>query len=291
MDLIELAKSSGLILDGGMGTMLIMAGLTGGRVSEYWNLENPSVIEKIHQAYIDAGADVITTNTFGASSLKLKKAGLEDQAESINRKAVELARKAAKDRFVAGDIGPTGDLMAPFGPVSIEQAFDSFAGQAACLARSGVDLFLIETMFDVQECLAAVKGVRSVSDLPIFATLTFRKTARGFATIMGNKVSESLEALQDAGAVAVGANCTLGSDDMVGLAEEIRAAIQGLTIVQPNAGSPQTRGADICYPEDSDYFSDRIVKIKALGIEIVGGCCGTTPEYIRKIRQKIQPAT
>ncbi len=291
MKLIELAKSSGLIFDGGMGTMLIMEGLAGGRASECWNIENPSVIEKIHRAYIDAGADVITTNTFGASSLKLKKAGLEDQAELINRTAVELARKAAKDRFVAGDIGPTGDLMAPFGPVSREQAFDNFARQASCLARSGVDLFLIETMFDLQECLAAVKGVRSVSDLPIFATLTFRKTARGFATMMGNKVAESLEALQEAGAAAVGANCTLGSDEMVGLAEEIRAATEGLTIVQPNAGSPQPRGSEIFYPEDSDYFSDRILQIKVLGIEIVGGCCGTTPEYIRKIRQKIQSAT
>lgn len=289
MGIIEQAKTDGLIFDGAMGTMLIFEGLKGGKASEFWNLEKPDVLRNIHKKYFDAGSDVVTTNTFGASSIKLARAGLGEQFSEINETAVRLAKSVAgKGKYVAGDIGPTGEILQPYGALSVSQAVDCFAEQADCLTRAGVDLLIIETMFDVNESILAIRGARSVSSLPIFATLTFKETKTGFATVMGNRVEESMAALVEAGASAVGANCTIGSDAMIRLAERIRESVEVPVIAQPNAGKPETKGADVIYPEDMEYFSDNIKKIKALGIEIVGGCCGTTPDYIRRIAEKIR---
>jgi 5-methyltetrahydrofolate--homocysteine methyltransferase len=288
MGIIEQAITEGLIFDGAMGTMLISEGLKGGKASEFWNIEKPDVIRNIHKKYFDAGSDVVTTNTFGASPIKLAKAGLGDKVAEINETAVRLAKAAASNgKYVAGDIGPIGQMLQPYGTLSVTQAVDCFAEQADCLSRAGADLLIIETMYDINESLLAIQGIRSVSSLPIFATLTFKKTKTGFATVMGNKVEDSMAALVEAGASAVGANCTIGSDDMIELAEKIRKSVRVPVIAQPNAGKPEVKGADIIYPEDEDYFSDNIKKIKSLGIEIVGGCCGTTPEYIRRIAEKI----
>jgi len=288
MNIIEKAKTDGLVLDGGMGSMLFRTGLSG-KPSEFWTLERPEIIESINRAYFDAGADVATTNTFGGSSVKLKKAGLEKQAITANQNAVAIARQAAgKTQYVAGDIGPTGEMLQPFGLLGIEEATATFGEQAAWLAEAGVDLFIIETMFDLNESLAAIAGIRKVSDLPIFATLTFTQSPKGFATIMGNRVEPSMKSLIDAGASAVGANCSIGSDKMIGLAAEIRAAVQSPVVIQPNAGAPKTENGAIVYPEDIEFFSENIRKIKELGVEIVGGCCGTTPDYIRRICEKIR---
>lgn len=287
MDVIEKAKTEGLILDGATGTMLIQAGLEGGKASEFWNLEKPEIIQDIHKSYFEAGSDIVVTNTFGGSPIKLKKVGLGDSIEDVNRIGVRLAREVAGEgQYVAGDIGPIGELLHPSGPIAFEEAIDCFAEQADYLSKAGVDLFIIETIFDVQESLAAIKGIQSVSSKPVFATLTFEKTLKGFLTLMGNRVEESMKSLIDEGAVAVGANCSIGSDAMLDLAREIRQIINEPIIIQPNAGIPDLKDSETTYPEDKDFFSDNIRKIKESGIEIVGGCCGTTPDYIRSIVAK-----
>lgn len=289
MTIEEKIKSQGLLFDGAMGTMLIRKGLTGGRASEFWILENPDAVRSIHKDYYEAGADIVTTNTFGASVIKLKKTGLDGHAEEICKEAVQLARSAGTEgKFVAGDIGPLGELLEPNGTLPAGKAADAFAFQADALSRAGADVIIIETMFDLDEALAAVKGVQSVTSLPIIATLTFQRIPNGFATMMGNRVEAGMKSLRDAGAFAVGANCSIGSDAMVDLAREIRAAVDIPVIIQPNAGIPEIRGLETVYPETMEYFSNNIRLIRSEGIEIVGGCCGTTPEYIHMIAESMK---
>ena len=285
MTLLEMIQKEGLLFDGAMGTMLINAGLTSGHVSDYWNLEKPEEIQKIHKAYFDSGADIVTTNTFGASRIKLKKANLDTHTEEINTIAVKIANAvASKNQFVAGDIGSTGEMMIPFGVASPEEIQNNFAEQASFLKEAGVDAFIIETMFDIKESIAAIKGVRSVSDLPIFATLTFEYKNNNFATIMGNQAIDSFKQLVDCGADVVGANCSVGSDIMVLLAELLQKNHNGLTIIQPNAGIPKTVNAQLIYPESVDEYANNIIKMKKMGINVVGGCCGTNPDYIKQIK-------
>ncbi|PIE61393.1 MAG: methionine synthase I, cobalamin-binding domain-containing protein [Desulfobacterales bacterium] len=289
MNILEELKEKDLIFDGGMGTMLIARGLQGGNAPERWNLTRPEDILAVHSAYFDAGADVATTNTFGASALKLKKMGVTETMADIVTAAVKIAREAAgPDRFVAGDIGEAGEMMAPMGPLSKDDAHSCFKEQAEALAEAGVDLFIIETQFDLNMAVAAIQGVRAVTDLPIACTMTFKQTPKGFFTIMGNPPEESMKTLVGEGASIVGANCAMGSDTMVELAGPIRDAVDVPILIQPNAGLPET-GPDntVIYPESADFFADNLMKIKALGVEMVGGCCGTTPDYIRTIYNRI----
>jgi methionine synthase I (cobalamin-dependent) len=288
MNLMDVIRSRGLIFDGAMGSMLIRNGIPGGHASESWNLEKPDMVRSIHQAYFQAGADVATANTFGATSIKLKKAGLDGRRKEINLAGVRLAREAATPgKWVAGDMGPTGELLAPSGTLPVEAAIDGYAEQASSLADAGVDLLIVETMYDLEEALAAVTGIQRVTSLPIFVTMTFQQSPSGFVTIMGNWVEPSVRKLEDAGVAAVGANCSLGSDTMIELAREIRKAVRIPVVIQPNAGIPQIRGSETVYPESPEQFAENIAKIRAEGVEIVGGCCGTTPETITRIRERI----
>jgi 5-methyltetrahydrofolate--homocysteine methyltransferase len=289
MTFIEKVGAQGMIFDGALGTMLIREGLGGGKASEFWILEKPEIVQAIHKSYFDAGADIVTTNTFGASVIKLQKSGLAGHAERINVLAVQTARAAgSKGKFVAGDIGPLGDLLEPSGTISVESAVDAFSEQAEALSGAGADVIIVETMFDLDEALAAIKGIQSVCSLPILATLTFQRIpSGGFATMMGNRVEVGMKTLRDAGAFAVGANCSIGSDAMVDLAREIRNFVDIPVIIQPNAGIPEIKGLETVYPESVEYFLKNIRIIKSEGIEIVGGCCGTTPEYIRIIAETI----
>ena len=289
MELIEKVKQDGLVLDGGMGSMLIARGLRGGDCAEKWNVDHHEIIQEIHRAYFDAGADVATANTFGASSLKLEKMGIKEGVEIINTEAVKNAKAAAKQgQYVAGDLGPVGEMFSPMGSMTVERAKAIYVHQAGIIEAAGVDLFLIETIFDLNEALTALEAVQAVSSKPVFCSLTFNQTKRGFFTLMGNPVEASMQQLRDAGAAAVGANCSLGSDGMIGLAGQIRESVDIPVIIQPNAGMPQT-GPDgaALYPEDEILFAGNIKKIKALGVDIVGGCCGTTPAFIQKIRESI----
>ena len=289
MEIIEKVKQEGLVLDGGMGSMLISRGLAGGDCAELWNIEHPEVIQEIHRAYFDAGADVATANTFGASSFKLEKTGIGERVEAINTEGVNHARAAAgPGHLVAGDLGPVGEMLSPMGSMTIERAKEIYLNQVGVIETAGVDLYLIETIFDLNEAVVALEAVQAVSAKPVFCSLTFNLTQRGFFTLMGNPVETSMQRLRDAGAAAVGANCSLSSDGMIALARQIRASVEIPVIIQPNAGMPQT-GPDgtVSYPEDETEFAGNMKQIKALGIDIVGGCCGTTPSYIRKIKASI----
>lgn len=272
-----------------MGSMLIAKGLKGGDSSEKWNIDHPEIIQSIHKAYFDAGSDVATTNTFGGTSFKLGKTGLSEKMESINRAAVQNARAAAgPEQFIAGELGPLGEMFSPMGAMTFEKAKENYTEQATILEDEDVDLYLIQTVFDVQEALAALEAIKSISNKPVICSLTFNQTKRGFFTLVGNPVADSMKKLESTGASAVGANCSMGSDTMLLLAEEIRQAVNIPIIMQPNAGMPQTSSdGSVTYPESEAFFASNIKKMKDLGVDIVGGCCGTTPEYIRTVKKSI----
>ncbi len=289
MDILEKVRKEGLVFDGALGSILISKGITGGEATELWNITHPDIIMEIHRAYYDAGSDVASANTYGASAIKLKKMGVTHSVEEINRTGVRIAREACGNhQYVAGELGSLGDLLQPMGPVSFDEAVDCFAQQAGFLEDEGVDVFLIETIFDLNIALAAIKAVRSVSGKPIFCSLTFKEMEKGFFTIFGNNPRDSMKSLVDAGASAVGANCSIGSRTMIDLAGEIRRSVEVPMIIMPNAGMPEIKKDNtLFYPEDEIFFANNLKKIKTLGVEIVGGCCGTTPEYIRKIKEII----
>jgi 5-methyltetrahydrofolate--homocysteine methyltransferase len=287
--ILELGREKVVLLDGAMGTMLFSSGLPCDKPPELWSLSHPEIILEIHRRYIRAGVDIIQTNTFGASSLKLKKSGNEKKMEKVNLSAVKIAKEACPaDRYVAGNIGPTSEFFEPLGKAKFKELKKVFSRQAELLLGGGVDLFSIETMFDLREALAAVEGVKEVSSLPLFVCMTFEKKPRGYFTLMGDEVSFSLKELEEAGADVVGANCTLGSAEMTGLVPRMRKSTNLPLIVQPNAGKPVIRKGETVYLQKPDSFAGDMLKMIKSGVDFAGGCCGTTPEFIRKIKEGLK---
>ncbi len=286
--ILELTRQRVVLFDGAMGTMLFSYGLPLGMPPELWNLSHPEIIFKLHQKYVQAGADAIQTNTFGASSLKLRKSGNEKKMKRLNEAAVKIARKACPDdKYVAGNIGPSGEFLEPVGKVKFRELKKTFSDQAEVLLSGGVDLFSVETMFDLREALAAIGGVREVSSRPLFVCMTFEKKTKGYFTLMGDEVSSSLKKLEQAGADVVGANCTLGSKDMVKLASVMKKSSNLPIIVQPNAGMPKLVKGKTVYLQKPDSFADDVLKMVKSGVNFIGGCCGTTPEFIKAIEKRI----
>lgn len=282
MKITEILKSRKILLDGAMGSMLIAKGMKAGEVPELWNINRKDDIIEIHKNYIDAGADMILTNTFGGSPLKLAKNNIENILE-ITEQAVDNAKKASK--FVIGDIGPTGEMIKPMGNITEEELYKTFQSQAELLITSGVNAILIETMYDLREAIAAVNAVRSVSEnITIMATMTFDRKKRGFFTLMGDTPIRCYHELKEAGVDIVGANCTLDSDDMLELAIISRDLTDLPLLFQANAGQPQFVDGDVLYPQTPDHYAIKMVEILQYA-DIIGGCCGTTPEHIRKIRE------
>ncbi|KPK78554.1 MAG: hypothetical protein AMJ89_01175 [candidate division Zixibacteria bacterium SM23_73] len=276
--ILDLAKRRVVLFDGAMGSTLISLGLPEGECPESWNLTHSEVISDIHQ------------NTFGANRLRLASFGYNNRVEEINIRAVEIAKKVCpKDKFVAGDIGPCGDFLEPMGKFSIEELEKSFLEQARALAppKGGVDFFSIETMCDLREAMIAIEVIKTVSDLPIFVSMTFDKKPKGYFTIMGNTISECATNLKKAGADVIGANCTLGSAEMIGLVEELRKGTDLPIIIQPNAGKPELIGGKLVYRQDPESFAEDIRKTVNAGANFVGGCCGTTHEFIRVIHKRL----
>jgi len=293
-DFLSTVKRRVVIFDGGMGSMLIAAGLTQREVPEAWVLGKSEKIAEVHAAYLAAGAEVVTTATFGASRLKLQssEAGKRLDPEKVNEKAVEIASAAVQhsgkhDRFIAGDIGPTGLFFPPVGQLKAEEARAAFKEQAKALDRGGVDMFIIETMYDIREAVEALRAVKEVSGLPAVATLTFDKKPRGFFTMMGDAPEDAIEALLKEGASVVGANCTLQSGDMIALAEEFRLLSDAPLIFQPNAGRPVMEHGMAVYKQRPQDFAQDAVRIVAAGASAVGGCCGTTPDFIREVHSAL----
>jgi len=285
MNLVERIRVRGLLLDGAMGTELQRKGLSAGTPPDLWNLQNPEAVKEIHTSYIEAGSDAISANTFGSSPLRFVAHKSSESWEEITRRGVALAKEvASREVLVAGDIGPSGLLLAPMGPATPEEVERSFAAQAKVMDEEGVDFFIAETFFSLQEILLAARALRSVSSRPFFLSMTFEKRRRGFFSIMGDPIVAAMNAMADTGATAVGANCSLGSADMIEAAAEIRRAVSIPVIIQPNAGQPQVTPEGTVYPETPEGFAENIRKIRRLGVEIVGGCCGTRPETIAAIR-------
>ncbi|MDD8025864.1 MAG: homocysteine S-methyltransferase family protein [Acidobacteriota bacterium] len=290
--ILALARTRPVLFDGGMGTELMKRGLLPGFCPELWNVENPEAVRSMHADYYAAGSDAVTSNSFGGHPLKLEASGLRDRTAELNAAAagaVVAARPAG--RFVAGSMGPTGRLLKPQGEYTEREFESGFAEQAAALAAGGADVLIVETMFDLREALTALRGaLAAASAVPVFVTLTFNRTRRGFFTMMGDPLAASMAELEKAGASAVGANCTLVSSDMIELARELRSATALPLIVQPNAGRPDL-GSDgsAVYPQSPEEFASDMTVIAASGVSFLGGCCGTTPEMIRRLAARLRP--
>jgi 5-methyltetrahydrofolate--homocysteine methyltransferase len=285
----RLARGDVVLGDGAWGTLLMEHGLPGGEPPELFNLNKPEVIEAIAALYVGAGAEIITTNTFGGSPLKLESFGLAERTEAINHHGVAVVRRAVGDRaYVSASMGPTGRLLRPFGDTEPARIAESYERQAAALAGAGVDLFCVETMTDLDEAVLAVTAIRAVAPLvPILATMTFEKSRRGFFTVMGVSIPAAARGLQAAGADIVGSNCGFGIDTMIEIAREFKQHSGVPIAIQANAGLPIMQGGATVYPETPDYLAGRVPDLLAAGVQIIGGCCGTTPAHIRALRALI----
>jgi methionine synthase / methylenetetrahydrofolate reductase(NADPH) len=296
---LDLLGQSVLLADGAMGTILHGRGVGFDKCFDELNITSPAVVAEVHREYIEAGAQIILTNTFGANRYKLRKHGLEKSLIEINSAGVELARRVVaasfKEVFVAGDIGPLGVHIAPYGRVSREEARAAFAEQVSALAEAGADLIVIETMTDLYEVREAVRAVRQVCELPVVASVTFTRDDR---TLLGDDPAKVAHGLAEEGADVIGVNCSGGPSQLLRILRQMRQAVplqngaeppsEGVSRqhfwVKPNAGWPEQVGGRIMYPAEADYFGDYALAFCEAGASIVGGCCGTTPAHIAAMR-------
>jgi len=284
MNLLEKLKQKTVLFDGAIGTVLMESGHVATRSPILLNSQQPDLVAELHRQYYAAGSDVVATNTFGGNPLKLMAEGLEPQLEPLNRAGVRLARAVCPaGRLVAGDMGPCGKMLKPLGDIALEAMQHNFFRQAGVLIDAGVDLIAIETMYSLEEALAAVHGVRQAGDILLLASMTFNQTPNGFFTMMGEDIARCTSALEAAGVDMIGANCTLNSSDSVGLTAKLRAATVKPILIQPNAGQPVTRQGATYYEQSAADFAADAKRIKDAGADMIGGCCGTTPEFIREI--------
>ena len=287
--------NGGLILDGGLGSMLIARGLPPGTAPESWNLENPGAVRDIHAAYLASGSMVVSTNTFGGTPSRLAAHGLSGQVVTVNAAGVRLAREAVLEhekntntgqpRLVALSLGPTGQMLPPLGHATEDRIKGEFAAQISGI-DGGFDVVLIETIFDLREGLLALEAVKAALRQPVAVSLTYDRKPRGFFTSMGNDVRTACRRLEDAGADIIGANCSISSDDMVALAAELRASTSLPVLCQPNAGNPVMKGGVAAYEQTAGSFADDAVRMFELGVNAVGGCCGTTPAFIAELSRR-----
>ena len=281
---LELAERRIICFDGAMGTMLLKAGLPPGGVPELWNLDNPEVVKSVHQKYYHAGADVVHTNTFGGSALKLELKGHVQKMEIINTRAVEIAKSVCpQGAFVAGDIGPTGTMLPPMGNATFEKWEQAFGDQARALIEAGADIISIETMFSLDEAKTALNCVKEIADIPVIAGVTFNQTPAGYFTMMGETVEQCVTVLSENGADVISSNCTLGSDDYIALTAQICQAASKPVLIQPNAGKPVHDDEVTSYEQTPSEFAQDMQHILKAGARMVGGCCGTNAEFIREL--------
>lgn len=280
-----LASGRVIVADGAMGTTLMASGLEPGEVPETWNVrpDRRERVKAVHAAYVDAGADIVLTNTFGASPIRLRVHDLSSRAAELNQAGAELAREAVgSDVVVAGSMGPVGEFLAPLGTLAPDEAREAFAIQAEALAAGGVDVLWIETMADVAEVSAAVEGARrGAPHLPIVTTMTFDSHGR---TMMGTWPRDAARALAELGAVAVGANCGTGPAEIENAIEAMHGvAPDTILVAKGNAGVPRFVGVSTVYDMTPEMAGEHALRVRALGARIVGGCCGTTPDHIRAV--------
>jgi len=282
----RLASGDVLLADGAMGTLLFERGLDPGACPESVTLSHPEVLEEIARLYLKAGADIIGTNTFGGSPLKLAAYGLAASTYEINARAVAAVRNAVGDRaYVAGSVGPCGKLLTPHGDTEPEDVYQSFRTQVESLIAAGVDCVAVETMIDLSEAKLAVRAVKDVSPpTPVMASMTFDATPNGFFTIMGVSVEDAARGLTEVGADAIGSNCGNGIENMVEIARAFRRFSQFPLTIQPNAGLPHMINGKPVYDETPSFMAEQAKALVSIGVSVIGGCCGTTPEHIAALR-------
>jgi len=283
-----------VVADGAMGTMLMQNGLEFGDPPEVWNLEHPEIIRRVQRGYLDAGSQIILTNTFGGNRLRLELHGREDRVDQLNRTAAVLARVEADaadhPAIVAGDIGPSGQIMAAIGgTLTPELAREVFAEQARGLAAAGVDVMWIETMSDLSEAVAAIQGAMDAAPgVPVIATMSF--DTRGH-TMMGVSPEKAAAALLEAGAVAVGGNCGNGPDELIPVLERMHAAFPDATLVaKGNVGQPTLVGMSVSYETTPEMMADFARRFRDAGAKVVGACCGSTPPHLRAMAEALAGA-
>ena len=279
--LATLRKGEILVADGATGTMLQKMGLDWGQAPEAWLLDQPDKIRALHRAYVEAGSDVILTCSFGGTHYRLARHGLADRVTEVNRLAAELAREAAGDGvFVAGDMGPTGQLIGLRSKVTADQVAEAYAQQAAGLAEGGADFLLIETMSDLGEAQASIAGARRITDLPIFCTFSFDTHGR---TMMGVKPDQAANAVGPL-VQGIGANCGHDPAEYEGLIQAMhQAQPEAILWAKPNAGLPRLVDDETVYDAAPDYMADIALRLRQAGAQIIGGCCGTTPAHVAAI--------
>jgi 5-methyltetrahydrofolate--homocysteine methyltransferase len=285
----EIKKGKTLVSDGAWGTLLQQNGMKPGECPELWNIEHPDAVFNIAKSYIDAGADMIETNSFGGNAFKLGLFGLTDRVWELNKAAAEISRKAAGDRIVIGSIGPTGKMLM-MGDVTEEELYNAFKVQAQALEAGGADGLVIETMSDLEEARVAIKACKENTKCEIICTMTFEKTGdRTYNTMMGISPSQMAQELISTGVSIIGANCGNGIKDMVGIVEEIRSINKNIPIlIHANAGVPLYKDGKTIFPESPTQMASCVSSLISSGANVIGGCCGTTPEHISRIAEIVK---
>jgi len=284
------------LLDGAMGTQLIARGMEVGTCNDYLNVESPDIVCDIHQAYLRAGSDAVLTNTFGANKYALARHKLAEEATKINKAGAQIARRAAgEEKYVLGDIGPSGDFLQPLGSIKPEELKAAFAEQAKALLAGGVNGFIIETMTALDEAAIAIEAATTVSgDLPVFASMAFDKAGDDFRTMMGVDIESAVSEIVSLGVDAVGFNCgTVSLNEYVELAEKFVSSVRALSnevaiYAEPNAGKPELVEGRAVYKVSPGDFAAAVEKIHLAGVNIIGGCCGTGPAHIEAVAKKLK---
>ena len=280
--LVQMAAPGPVVTDGAWGTQMQVRGLGLGEFPDAWNLTHPDRVREVARAYVDAGSQIILTNTFGANRLRLAEADLADQMAAINRRGAALSREAAAGRArVAGSIGPTGKLLL-MGEVTVEQWTEAFAEQALALAEGGAEALVVETMSDPDEARAAVAAAKRTG-LPVVACMVFDAGQQKDRTMMGNTPEQVARILTDAGADVIGSNCGQGVAGFVGLCRRLKSATDRPIWIKANAGLPEMIEAQVVYRTTPEEFAGYVPALRDAGAAFIGGCCGTTPDTISAV--------
>ncbi len=286
--LSRIKNNEHLVADGATGATLMARGLPAGATSETWVMEQPERIIQLHKEFISAGAQIILTSTFSGSSIRLKGSHLDGMSDQVNRKAVELAHQAAEgtQTYIAGSMGPVGQLIKPYGTLELSEVQEAYAGQARSLTEAGVDLLVIETQFDMSEVKAAIQGVRSVSELPLVVSLSYD---RGRKTMMGISPSQAGKELQDLPVDVVGINCGRSLDENLQNLVELKQVTSKPIWFKPNAGLPHIDATGkTSYETTPEMMGAQVPAWLESGAQVIGGCCGTSPEHLQKLSQHIR---
>ena len=278
-----------MLSDGAWGTLLQAKGLKPGECPELWNITHRNEILDIAKSYIDAGSDIIETNSFGGSIIKLSQYGLSARVREINEAAAAISREAAgKDKLVAGSVGPTGKMLV-MGDITEEELYNAFSEQSKALENGGADIIIIETMTAIDESALAVRAAKDNTNCTVILTMTFSKTPKGeYRTMMGASPEEMVKVAKTEGADIIGSNCGNGIADMIGIVKAIRSIDAYIPVmIQANAGMPELIDGKTVYRESPELMASYVDELVKAGSNIIGGCCGTTPEHIRKIRQAL----